>query len=233
MSSGLLLSLFGLALVDATSFGTGGVPVFLAIARTPFRRLAVYLATITGFYFLVGVAVMLGADAVLDRFGDAFESRAAYVVQLLIGLALIGGALIVERRDKEAKARAEAGEPVSARRWQPRDSSVTAMVVLALTAGVIEVASMVPYLSAIGLLTTTDLSIGERIGTLAAYSLVMIAPATALVAVAQVARRFVEPLLTRLGRWLEKNASEMLLWALWIVGIVLIFNALGPVLGAG
>lgn len=60
MSLTLALALLGLALVDNTSIGTIGVPIFLTIARIPVQRVLLYLSTITAFYVLVGSAVLLG-----------------------------------------------------------------------------------------------------------------------------------------------------------------------------
>lgn len=50
MSMGSLLALAGLAIVDSTSFGTLGIPVYLLLAseRSRLPGLFVYLATVAG-----------------------------------------------------------------------------------------------------------------------------------------------------------------------------------------
>jgi hypothetical protein len=73
MTTGLLLTLAVLVVVDSTSFGTLGIPVYLLLAaeRSPVSRLLIYLGTVAVFYFLVGVTLMLGLSTVLENFGDA------------------------------------------------------------------------------------------------------------------------------------------------------------------
>lgn len=78
------LALFGslavLALIDSTSFGTLLIPIWLLLhpGRIRSGRILVFLFTVAAFYFAVGVAVVLGADAflpqikaVLDKIGRA------------------------------------------------------------------------------------------------------------------------------------------------------------------
>lgn len=218
MSLPLIMTLLGLALIDSTSFGTIGVPIFLTVARTPVRRVLLYLATITVFCFLVGAALLVGIDSALGAIGDVFESRAALVVQLLIGVALF---ILSFRFD--AKKRASAPR----RSWQPKNSSAGAMMALAFTAGIVEIASMVPYIAAIGILTSSDLPIVARIGILAGYALVMAIPALALLGLARIGAPWVDRLLDRTGGWIERNAEGMLGWMLGIVGFFLAANAIG------
>lgn len=218
MSLPLIMTLIGLALVDSTSFGTIGVPIFLIVARTPIRRVMLYLATITAFYFVVGVAVLLGIDSILSIIGDVFETRAALVVQLLVGVALFGLSFRFAARER-------AGRPQ--RSWAPKNSSARAMVGLALTAGIVEIASMVPYLAAIGILTSSDLSTSARIGMIAGYTIVMALPALSLLGLSRIGAPWVSRLLDWTGAWIERNAEGMLSWMLGIVGFLLATSAIG------
>ena len=218
MSPTLLLTLLGLALVDSTSLGTIGVPIFLTLARTPVRRVVLYLSTITVFYFVVGVALLLGIDSALTVIGSVFETRAALVVQLLVGVALFG---VSFRFD----ARKRAGRPK--RSWVPKQGGARAMIGLALTAGMVEIASMVPYIAAIGILSGADLSTWSRIGIIAAYTTVMAVPALALLGLSRIGAPWVDRLLNRSGAWIKRNAEGMLGWMLGIVGFLLATNAIG------
>lgn len=222
MSLAILLTLAGLALIDSTSIGTIGVPIALVVARTPLPRQLLYLATIASFYFLVGIALLLGLDAVVgvvgDRLGDLLSDRAAALLWLAIGAALI----IISYKIDPARRK---NRPE--RKWLPRNQSAKAMVVLALTAGLLEIAAMVPYLTAIGILTSADISLGQRILSLAGYSLVMTLPALGLLFLARVADRWLSPWLARFSRWLSRQADGMLSWGVGIVGVVIILNAIG------
>ncbi len=218
MSLPLILTLLGLALVDSTSLGTIGVPIFLTAARIPVQRLLLYLATITVFYFLVGAALLVGLDSALDAIDGVFESRAALVAQLLAGVCLfiLSFRFGAKKRDQAPR-----------RSWQPKDSSARAMIALALTAGVIEVISMVPYIAAIGILTGSNLSMMARIGILAGYVLVMVIPALGVLGLSRIRAPWVNRLLDRTGAWIQRNAEGMLGWMLGIVGFFLATNAIG------
>ncbi|SKC76351.1 GAP family protein [Krasilnikoviella flava] len=249
-----------LALIDSTSFGTLLIPVWLLMApgRPRAGRMFAYLGTVAVFYLAVGVAVLLGAGAFLDRFGDALDSRPALIVQLLLGLGLFALSFRFDGKRARARAAREGARPGRLVRWRERamgietagavipadatpgllPASTTATAVrqrssllplmgLALGAVALEVGTMLPYLAAIGLITTSDLGTGTGVGVLAVYCVVMVLPALLLLGGRLVAARAVDPLLVRLERWLSKNAAEMTGWVLGILGVLLALNAMG------
>ncbi|MEV0166929.1 GAP family protein [Nonomuraea fuscirosea] len=220
MTIALLLTLAALAVVDSTSFGTLGIPVYLLLAadRSRGSRLLTYLATVVVFYFLVGVALMLGLTAAMDAFGDLLDSRPVRVVELAAGVGLFA---LSYRFDP--KWRAKRGRPE--RTFEPRVGGPRTMVLLGLTAGVLEVATMVPYLAAIGLMTTSGLTTAQWVPVLAAYVLVMIVPTLVLMALRGMAGGRLEPKLERLRAWLTKHSASMVSWGMAIVGFLLARDA--------
>jgi hypothetical protein len=255
-----------LALIDSTSFGTLLVPVWLLLAPGRLRagRVLAYLATVAGFYLVVGVVVMLGAGAFLDRFGDALDTRAAAIVQLLLGVGLFALSFRFDGKRAERRRAESGGGPGRLSRWRERALGIEAaadgtahgtvgeaasgsaggptgatagtatrhpsalpLVGLALGAASLEVATMLPYLAAIGIITTSDVAWPASAGALAAYCLVMVAPALLLLLGRLVAARAVDPLLRRLDAWLTKNAAEMTGWVLGVLGVLLALNAMG------
>ncbi|WP_188195863.1 GAP family protein [Nonomuraea sp. SYSU D8015] len=220
MTIGLMLTLAALAVIDSTSFGTLVIPVYLLLAseRSRATRLLIYLGTIAVFYFLVGVALMLGLSAAMESFGDALHSRPAYWAQLALGVGLF---VLSYRFDP--KWRAKHGKPE--RRLEPRTGGPRVMVLLALTAGVIEVATMVPYLAAVGVMTTSGLAAGQWLPLLAGYVIVMILPPLALMGLRGIAGHRLEPKLERLRAWLTKHSASMVSWTLAIVGFLLARDA--------
>ncbi|MBD2761989.1 GAP family protein [Kocuria sp. cx-116] len=241
-----------LALVDSTSFGTLLIPIWLLMAPGRLRtsRLLVYLATVMAAYFVIGVVVMLGATAFLDTFGDALESRTAYIIQLVLGIGLVLLSYLMDPGTKRAKRiaaeRAAAGEAASSTggrvsRWRgrilgadgaPADTragagSLAALMGLALVGVSLEVATMVPYLAGIGIISSTSPSLTISLVLLAGYCLVMIAPALILTLGRLVARNALERPLSALDRWLTKNAQSTTSWIIGIVGVLLAINAFG------
>jgi hypothetical protein len=114
-------------------------------------------------------------------------------------------------------------------RWRDRlladgTSPLTVMAV-ALGAGLIEVATMLPYLVAMGMLAEAELSMPLRFGALAGYCLLMIAPALVLLVLRIVAAPLVKAPLEQLAAWLERTASENTAWILGIVGFIVARSA--------
>lgn len=226
MTLELFGTLFVLALVDSTSVGTLIIPILFLLAPGRLRvgRLLTYLATIAIFYFIVGVIVQAGAGALFEALGEVIESTTAYIVQLALGLLLLAlGAWIGFTKPKNPD------RPGRITAWRDRaladGARPTAIVGLALVAGVIELATMLPYLGAIGLLTTSELQLPARLLTLALYCAVMVLPALALLVRRIVAATRIEPALARFAAWMQRNARENTAWVVGIVGFLLVRDA--------
>ncbi|MFF2276016.1 GAP family protein [Agromyces sp. NPDC058126] len=114
-------------------------------------------------------------------------------------------------------------------RWRDRllsdaVSPATVMAV-AVAAGLIEVATMLPYLVAMGMVAEAELELWMRIAALAGYCVLMIAPALVLLGLRLVAAPIVTRPLERLGAWLERTAAENTAWILGIVGFLVARSA--------
>jgi len=221
MTIALLLTLAGLAIVDSTSIGTLFVPIWLLLSpgRPRVGRILGYLATIALFYFAVGLAIVLGAASFGDAVGRALNSAPALWVQLAVGVGLF---VLSFRFDP--KRRKERGPG----KWRERataDAPAHWLIGLALLAGLAEVATMLPYLGAITLLTTSDVDSSAVPLVLAGYCVVMVLPAIVLLVARIAARSKVEPLLRRLDAWIAKKASSAIGWILAIVGFLVARDA--------
>lgn len=103
-------------------------------------------------------------------------------------------------------------------------SGSTALVGLALAAAMLEVATMLPYLGAIGLISTSGPDLPMSGALLAAYCVVMILPALLLLFGRVVAARLVDPVLQKIDGWLTRNSTNTLSWMTGILGVLLIVN---------
>lgn len=236
---GAAATLAALALIDSTSFGTLLIPVWLLLAPGPVRpgRVLVYLGTVAGFYLGVGVVLLLGASAFLERYGGLLDTRGAAVAQLVAGAGLFALSFRFDGKRAAARRTAEqAGAAPRGRltRWRERAlgldgarASLLPIVGLALGATSIEVATMLPYLAAIGIVTASGLPGPLSAAVLTAYCVVMVLPALVLLAGRALAARTVEPVLRRLDGWLSRNAVEMTGWVLGVLGVLLALDALG------
>lgn len=214
--------------MDSTSIGTLFIPIWLMLVpgeRAPrLGRILIYLGTVAGFYFLVGVLLVLGAAPILDALGGSLDHPIALWAQLGIGVALF--ALSFRFDSSSAKRR---GRPGPITRWRERATSGTAgvrwLVGLALIAALVEVATMLPYLGAIGMMTTSDISPALVPVLLAGYCLVMVLPALLLLGLRAVGRTRVEPFLQRMSKWIERNAASTTGWVLGIAGFLVARDA--------
>ncbi|SDT30171.1 GAP family protein [Actinoplanes derwentensis] len=218
MDVALLASLSVLALIDSTSFGTLLIPIWLMIHPGPVRpgRITIFLGTVAAFYFAVGVAVVLGAGALLPEINRILDTRPAQWTMLVIGVALFFGSFRMGRKKNP-------GTEGRAARWRRRvlaeDGGTLALAGLALVAALIEVSTMLPYLGAIGLITTADLAVPPIVLLMAGYCLVMIVPALLLMVLRLAAGRRLVPALTRISDWMTN--SDTLSWIVGIAGFLL------------
>lgn len=234
---GLLAVLAVLALVDSTSFGTLLIPVWLLTAPGPIRvgRVLAYLGTVAACYLAVGLALVAGADVLVDRTGGWFDTDGFRVAQLVVGGGMLAGSFAMDSPRAKARAaqRAEHGGG-RVRRWRARavggdgvgPGSTRALVGLALTATALELATMLPYLAAIGLIATEGPAWPGPVPLLAGYCLVMVLPATVLLVGRAVAGRALEGPLRRLDGWLTRHAASTTAWVVGIVGVLLGLDAL-------
>jgi len=230
----LLGTLLVLAVVDGTSIGTLGLPVWmLAQPRVRPQVVTTYLFTLAAFYWVLGVVIMqglrLGLPA-LEGFGD---TTAAAWVQLGIGAALFLASFLFDgpigrwRRERQERR----GKPSAWKRFRTTIVGPTAhagaAVRVALAAGAIEAISMVPYLAAIGLLTANNIGAIEGAAILIGYCVVMVLPAIVLFALRMAFARACEPTLTRLSRWFERTGNEIVAWTIRVIGYLLVGDGVG------
>lgn len=156
----------------------------LAPGRPHPGRILLFLGTVAVFYLLLWVALLLGASTLLDTLQETENSRPLRVAQLVVGIGLMALGVLMEpwtkagkerRRARRAEKLARSG-PSLQMRMRQRATDASAPV----GAVIIEAASMMPYLAAIGFLTTSELSLAGRVAVLSGYCLVMIAPALLL-----------------------------------------------------
>ncbi|MGO2584636.1 MAG: GAP family protein, partial [Brachybacterium tyrofermentans] len=176
------LGLVLLALVDSTSMGTLVIPVILLVvgqggALRIAGRTLLYLAVIGLFYLLLGIALLAGLLPLIESFGYLLASPA-----VMLALAVSGVLLVVWSFRLDPKSvRKRGGDPeASARRWTDRARRASGrpglLISLALLAGVVEAASMIPYLAAMGIIADMGIGLGGGALVLVGYCAVMIVP---------------------------------------------------------
>jgi hypothetical protein len=235
----VLATLAAIALIDSTSIGTLVIPLWLMLdPRRSATNVVIYLATLSGFYFLVGVVLMLGARYALDTVGERIAhfivttTPGAYLI-LAIGVALIVASFAIEpkRRERVRIARGKSAGPSWTERASARSPQTGSTMALALGAGVVEVATMLPYLAAIGIIAGADISTTARLAVLGGYVVVMAVPALCLLAIRTMAGNRVADRLERIKAWLVKHSPGTISILLLIIGINVAIRGLALVQG--
>ncbi|MBD8063738.1 GAP family protein [Oceanitalea stevensii] len=232
MTTATAATLAVLALVDSTSFGTLLIPIWFLLTpgRVRVGRILVFLGTVAGFYLLLGIALVAGLGAVLGDLDTVLENPLVARLQLVLGTAMLVGSFFVGRKRPGEPAR-----PGRLLRWRERamgtetDTGVGGLVTLALAAALLEVATMLPYLAATGIIGSSSLAAPARLGVLAAYCVVMVLPALLLLGGRLAAARLVQPLLERVAAWMERTGGETTAWIVGIVGFLVARDALGRI----
>ncbi|ORI26024.1 hypothetical protein BJI47_01060 [Rhodococcus sp. 1168] len=224
-SAGALLLL---ALTDSLSFGTLLVPVWLLMTPGKMRphRILLYLGTVVAVYYGIGIILMAGGRVLLEGAAGLLDSPAALVARFVVGAVLLIVSFALDTKTARARAAERAAQSRRVTRWRERamtDNAAHTLVWLAVIAVLVEVASMLPYLVATGIISQTPGWL-EVLTVLAAYCVVMILPAVALTAARLCAHPLIEAPLQRLDTWLTAHARST---TLWIIGIAGFFFAAG------
>ncbi|WP_137789294.1 GAP family protein [Bacillus sp. E(2018)] len=215
MTVELLLIIGGLAVLDMLSPATIGVTVYLLLNEKEKRssQILFYLLIVAGFYFVVGVSLMLGISTLLESVSNIFQNQSISWIIFIIGAILFIASFYVPAKK-------------SPNLPYPKSKGLISIIVLGLSTSLIEVGTAFPYFAAIGILSTSDLTIMEWISILAGYNLIMILPPLLLYFIYLLFGRWMDKPLKNLRESLVKNSGSALSWIMCIVGIILIFNSL-------
>ena len=215
MGTEQLLLIGGLAILDTLSPTTIGVTIYLLLTDKErlTKRLFVYLLTVAGFYFAVGVSLMLGLDFLFKFISGLFQNR---IVSW--SFFIISNILFIASFYKKKKKNSEIPSPKS--------KSIFSMIALGFTTTLIEVGTAFPYFAAIGILTTSNLSLIQWSSILAGYNLIMVLPSLLLFLFYLLFGRWMQKPLERLRMKIANSTGSALSWIMCIVGFLLILNSL-------
>ncbi|MFC4619576.1 GAP family protein [Camelliibacillus cellulosilyticus] len=213
MSFELLIPIGVFALLDTLSPTTLGVTVYMLLTEKErsISRIFVYLFTVALFYFIVGVMLMLGLDAVFQELSVFGESALFGNLMTLIGLGLLIGSFFAPKK------------PSSSPR-KPKSKSMLAMVMLGFITGLIEVGTALPYFAAISMMTVAKLALNEWMPILVGYNFIMILPPLILMELHTLFKNRMQRPLKKIRETIEKRSGSTLSWVMFIAGIIILIN---------
>ncbi|MDS1270611.1 GAP family protein [Lipingzhangella sp. LS1_29] len=216
MQLDVLLPVTALALLDTLSPATIGVTLVLLLsgrARIAFPLLA-YLATVAVCYLALGIALMSGLDLVVTRLGPVADHRAVLWLQAVLGIALLTHSCVKPTQRRDAPAR-----------WESRELHIPIMVSLGLGTFLLEGATVLPYLAAVGIMTAAGLSPLQWLPLLAGYVTIMLLPPIVMYLGHRLLGSRLRPRMERWRHQLSEGAMEGLAWLVGIAGFLLLANA--------
>ena len=213
-----------LALIDSLSIGTLVIPLILLLQpRIRWSMFGAYCITLGLFYFTLGILLLLGLSVLLDSLTTTVDSLAGLWVQLILGGVLLIWALFYDLPIVERLLRKKKSEHISkTSRWEAHltnKMSVAGVISIALIAGLVEAATMAPYLAAIGILGTSEISQPLQIITLFGYCIVMFTPITILAIIRRLAGNRLDNTFIKIKNRASKEVAATTPWILGIIGL--------------
>jgi len=213
---GLLIAVFGLALVDSVNPSALVVTTYLLSGRSPTRTVLAYVTGVFTSYLAIGVGLMLGLDVLLTfAGGEVLDSTLVYVVQGIAGGILLCYAII---------APDEAGPDSGSR--VPETRSTVKLFALGVIVTVIEFSTALPYLGAIALLTEANLQPSQWLPILVGYNLVFVLPPVVLLGAFVMVGNRTEQRFDGLRARLQRHSRTTFLTVIGIVGFLLLADSL-------
>lgn len=217
MNLAIIAALIGLAFLDASTLSTLLIPLWLLARPGPFqpRRMATYITVTAVTYLLLGVAVLVLAQHIIDSYITTLRGPIAQQIAIGLGiLVVIMGIIGLLRSRRETKP----GPSMLTRLRDRALKSDASVATLALTAIVVEAATMWPYLLGISLIATNGPGLPLDLLWLALYNVIMVLPAAILTWARTRYPDQTELLLSKTRETMTSAGSNFTPWLAIIVG---------------
>lgn len=205
----IIVSVLLLALADSINPSAIVVTLYLLSTAGPraLSQVSVYVGAIFVTYTLLGALLLLGIESLLPSLGKVLSGRPGFLLQSLVGLALLVYSLSASTKRQTS--------PTVAR---PSASTYAALVMLGVSVTAMELPTAMPYFAAIALMTEARLPLGTWVPLLGAYNLIFVLPPIALLVGHLVLRERLAASYAALRQRVERGARETMRWVTGLVG---------------
>ncbi|MGY1844629.1 GAP family protein [Modestobacter sp. SYSU DS0875] len=214
----VLLPVLGLAVVDSLNPSAILVAILLTLrgitsGTSLVKPVGAYLAGIVTANVALGAALVLGVRSLLSATGGLPEGPTAYRVQLVAGLVLLAIGVLTPTR------------PRKARQERSLDRSAVKLFLLGVAITLVELTTALPYLAAVGLISSSGLPASAWVPMLVLYGVVVVLPPLAIAVLGAAGG-------PRFREWAERNAARLrnggrglVLTVIFLVGLFLTADA--------
>lgn len=210
-----LIALGGLALLDCINPSALLVTLYLLTGERPAPKVFTYTAGVFASYLALGILLMLGLDAAIDRWSEHFWSPTAFAIQGVIGASMLVYSFAADPKPKNNRLQRLSGA-----------TGFAALFALGVLITVTEFSTAIPYFGAVGLLTYMNLPFIQWLLLLVAYNVVFVLPPYLLLGLHTLFSRRLAGRFTSWQEKLKRAGRETALWIIGIVGFYLTIDAL-------
>jgi cytochrome c biogenesis protein CcdA len=198
-------------LADSLNPSTVGPALYLATAGARVRRVTEFTLGVFGVNFVAGVILTIGPGRLLIGLVPHPHKTAKHVIELVVGVVLLAVAVGVWL-----------GRRKLARRSLPMrgDGGGSALVTGASIAAV-ELPTAAPYFAVIAGITASDAAIPQEVLLLVLYNVAFVLPLIVIVLILLLAGDRADPLLQRVGDFVQRRWPVVLAGLLLFVGAAL------------
>jgi cytochrome c biogenesis protein CcdA len=213
---GLMISI---GLADSVNPSTIAPALYLAVGDRGRRHVAEFTLSVFAVNLVAGALIAIGPGQLLRNSVDFDVQRTIrHVVELVVGVGLIGAAAILWRR-RAVLARSSLPQPKAGGR---------SSAVLGATISAVELPTAFPYFAAIAAILASGYGPIRQLILLAVFNFCFVAPLIGIVAILTFAGEQSERILARWRDFLERRWPQLTAALLLLVGVLaLLFGATG------
>jgi len=200
------------ALVDILSPGVLAVTGYLLLTQPNqlSSRLFVFLLIIQLGYFIIGLLLYFGGDALLEWIEQLSKFDFINWFYTFIGTLLVLVSFIKPKNNTKERLT----------RWIPRQTTIRGMIILAIFVFLIEFLTALPYLYSILLMNHLNIEPPSSIFIIIGYNLVMVLPSLLLLGINILLKEKLQRFLNKMKSKLNEVPISSLLVAIGVVGAV-------------
>ena len=198
-------------LADSLNPSTIGPALYLATAAQRVRRVTEFTVGVFAVNLAAGVVLTIGPGRLLLGLVPHPRGTVKHVIELVAGAALLATAVAVWL-----------GRRKLARKELPiRGGGRGSALITGASIAAVELPTAAPYFAVIAGIVASDAGIAQEIGLVVLYNVAFVLPLIAIVLILLVARDRADPLLRRVGEFVQRRWPVVLAGLLLFVGSVL------------